>query len=127
MSKARPHLDGGAFAAKRQAGADREQAANELDWNKAKPDRRKLATQNCFNVRDSASRRMGREAANQPGRQSGCARASGNYDREAEGPPPMSPSDRRVAQTVRLNEGETENRSHKACESAGDEREQRQR
>ena len=69
MSEARAHLDGRALAAEREAGADREQAAEELDRYQAKRDRRKLPAQNGFDMRDAASRRVGRVTANQPTRQ----------------------------------------------------------
>ena len=78
MSEARAHLDGGALAAEREAGADREQAAEELDRNQAKRDRRKLPAQDRFDMRDAASRRVGEVATNQPGGERGRACARGD-------------------------------------------------
>ena len=127
MSEACAHLDGRAFPAEREASADREQAAEELDRNQAKRDRRKLATQNGFDMRDAAPRRVGGVATNQPSGNCGRACANRNDQEEAGGLLAMSPSDQRIAKLVGLPEGETEDRSDEPRNRAANEREQRER
>jgi hypothetical protein len=126
MSEARAHLDGGALAPERQARADGQDSAEEFHRDQEKRGRRKLPTQNGFDVRDAASRRVRRKAANQPsGERSRCG-ARNEDDQETHGFPAVSPSNQRIAKTVRLNEGEAESRSDKPCKRAGDERKQRE-
>ena len=55
MGEARPHLDGGALAPKRQARANGQHSAGEFHRDQEKRRWRKLAAQNGFDVRDAAS------------------------------------------------------------------------
>ena len=112
MSEARPHLDGGPFAPKREARADGQESAKEFHRDQEKRGWRKVPAQNGFDVRDAAARRVRRKAANQPGRKRGRGRAGGEHEQEANSFPTMSPFYQHVAKAVRLNEGEAENRSH---------------
>ena len=127
MGEARPHLDGGALAPKRQARANGQHSAGEFHRDQEKRRWRKLAAQNGFDVRDAASRRVRRKAANQPGGERSRGRACGDNQQKAHGFPPVSPSDHRVAKAVRLLEGEAEDRSHESRKRAGYDREQRER
>src|SRR5262249_25520449 len=80
-----------------------------------------------FDVRDAASRGVRRKASNQPGGKRSRGRAKGGNEQEAQNLPAVSPSDERVAKTVRLLEEEAEDRSDKSRKRAGDERERRKR
>jgi hypothetical protein len=102
MSEARAHLDGRSFAAEREAAADRKQAAEKLDWYEAKGNRREFLTQDGFDVRNAAARRVRRVPTNQPTGNRSRARASDDNKNEARGLLAMSPSDQVVAKPVRL-------------------------
>ena len=106
MGQARPHLDTGALAPKRQAGANGQQSADEFHRDRRESDAGGLAAQNGFDVRDAASRRVRREAANQPGgersRRPGMRRIT---NRKPTASSPVSPSDHRDGEGGRRLEG----------------------
>ena len=70
------HLHGRPFAAKRQSGAERQYAANELDWQYGGIQRVRAATYDRFDTLHAAARRLGRVASDKPAGQVGSA--SGN-------------------------------------------------
>jgi hypothetical protein len=127
MGEARPHLDGGALAPKRQARANGQDSAEEFHRDQEERRWRKLPAQNGFDVGDAASRRVRRKVANQPSGERSRGRACGDNEQEAYGFPTVSPLDHRVAKAVRLVEGEAEDRSHESRKRAGYDREQRER
>ncbi len=87
-------------------------SAKKFHWDQEKRGWRKLPAQNGFDVRDAASRRVRRKAANQPGRKRGRGRAGGEHEQEANGLPAISPFYQHAAKAVRLHEGQAEDRSH---------------
>ncbi len=120
-------MHGRALAAEREAGADGENPAEELDRNHPKADRLNLAAQNGFDVRDTAAGRLRREPAHEPAGNRGRARAGGDDNEEAAGRLAVSPFDQEVAKPVRLFEPETEERSDNSRNRAGDQREHGER
>ena len=66
-AKGRAHLHGRSFAPERQAAADREQTAEELDGNDACGCRGHLAAEHRDDVRNAATRGERREATHEPG------------------------------------------------------------
>jgi hypothetical protein len=127
MSEARPHLDAGTFTAKRQAGPDGKQTAEEFHRNHPKRGRRKFAMQYCLDVRDAASRRVRRKAAHQPrGKRCRCGVRDQN-EQKTENGLAMRPCNQRVPHAVRLLQSQPKNRSDNSRNRAHDQRQYRQR
>ena len=68
VGKGRAHLHTRAFAAERQAGADCQHAADELDRYQTRGRRRHLFVQRRFDMRNAASRGVWRKPTDQPSR-----------------------------------------------------------
>jgi hypothetical protein len=123
VGQARPHLNTGAFAAKRQAGADGKQPTEELHRDQSKRGLRKLPAHNGLDVRNTASRRMRRVEPNQPGGKPSRACARRNNEQEAHNLITMSPSYDCIAQVIRMVKGEAEDRSDKSRKRTRNQRE----
>src|SRR5690242_17628549 len=105
------HLNTWAFTAKRQPRANRQYPGNELHRYDAKRRLRHLLVQHRLDMWNAAPCRVGRVAANQPGR---YRRPGGTSDAEDQKPGEsfrMRPDDESIAKPVRPFKQEHEERS----------------
>ena len=126
MAQGRGHVHARPLAAKRKPGANREHAADELHRNDAKRRLRQLPIEDGFDMRNAASSRLGRDPANERGRDPRSDRASPNQQPEALRPLRMREDEKRIARLVRLFEQEHETGDPAPGDGADDQRENRQ-
>jgi len=122
VGNARPHLHARALATERKSGADCEDAAAEFHPDEVKRRLRDFLVQHGLDMGDAASRCVRRESADQPGRYQGRGSTSRHNEQKSRKLFALCPSDQRITQTVRLFKRKPEDRSHKPCRRADDER-----
>src|SRR5262249_62309773 len=118
----RPHLHARALATECKPGPDCEHTAAEFHPDEVKRCLRDFLVQHGLDMGDAASRCVRGESADEPGRYQGRGSTSRHNEQKSRKLFALCPSDQRITQTVRLFERKPEDRSHKPCRRADDER-----
>ena len=108
----RPHLHGGAFAAKRQTGADGEHAPDKLDRQHGDGGGRGFAAHHGLDVLHAAAGGQGREALHQPGRYRHEDRGDRHRNHPADLGPLLRPAEERVAEGLSLLQAQPKPGAH---------------
>ena len=114
LAECAAHLDGGALAAQRQAAADPDDAADELDGEDARGPHGPEVVQHGLQVRDAAPGRLRRHGADQPDGDAGAGRAEQDRDRDSPARVAVRVLDEIGAQSVRRRQDAREGHGHQA-------------
>jgi hypothetical protein len=122
----RPHLHARALAAEREAGANSEHAAHELDADQSIGGVGKLAAQHRLDVGNAAAGGVRRELPNQPSGQRNRGGAGSRHKDKADDRGAMGPDDHHLAPVIRLQEREPEDGADQTGRGTHERRQQRE-